>query len=200
MGWVNPPDEHWFGQIGKLMLDDNFNVKYIESEPWFALDQNDPISLSYPAFYSRKSETRMWYGSTLTWDAGNGEMIHILKEKTSDDGVNFEPTGRIVEWELNIAQAFSRPSIVALGNSYLLAYSVRGNATKYQIGFSLIEEDNIDCGFALKQIKVFGPSESEWENEMVEYPYLINHKNNTYMFYNGNAFGRTGIGLARLFY
>ena len=31
---------------------------------------------------------------------------------------------------------------------------------------------------------------------MMEYPYVIDHKGTRYMFYNGNDYGKTGIGLA----
>ena len=37
-----------------------------------------------------------------------------------------------------------------------------------------------------------------WDSEMIEYPFIFDHKGDRYMFYNGNGYGRTGIGLAKL--
>ena len=39
-------------------------------------------------------------------------------------------------------------------------------------------------------------SESGWDSEMIEYPYVFNHKSKKYMVYNGNGYGINGIGLA----
>ena len=41
-------------------------------------------------------------------------------------------------------------------------------------------------------------SENFYETEMVEYPYVFEHKNNLFMLYNGNAYGKTGILLAKI--
>jgi hypothetical protein len=194
MGWVNPPSKHWYGKIGKFSLDSNFNFQYIEEQPWFDLNTNDPISLSYPAVYFNKSVMHVWYGTTLSWDGGNGEMVHVLKEQISRDFVHFENSNRFVEWKLGKSQAFSRPSVISLGDKFLMAYSVRGNLTRYQIGFGLIKEDSM----VVEHLATFPPSSSIWENEMVEYPNLISYGDEIYMFYNGNAYGKSGIGLAKL--
>ena len=41
-------------------------------------------------------------------------------------------------------------------------------------------------------------SESGWDSEMIQYPYVFNHKANKYMVYNGNGYGENGAGLAIL--
>lgn len=198
MAWINPPKRHWFGTIGKFKLDENLNITNIEDKPWFDLDSIDPVSLSYPAFYKNRGKLRMWYGSTITWDAGNGEMLHVLKEKSSLDGNDFQNTGRFIQWQMNTSQAFSRPSIIQTQNIFLMAYSVRGNQDKYRIEFSII--DNVDSAEEIEILHVgkFSNSGWDWESEMVEYPFLVSHEQNIYMFYNGNGYGRTGIGVAQI--
>jgi hypothetical protein len=37
-----------------------------------------------------------------------------------------------------------------------------------------------------------------WDGEMMEYCSLHEHRGQTYMLYNGNGFGRSGVGLAKL--
>lgn len=39
-------------------------------------------------------------------------------------------------------------------------------------------------------------SENEWDSEMMCYPYVIKYNDLIYMFYNGNGYGETGIGVA----
>ena len=41
-------------------------------------------------------------------------------------------------------------------------------------------------------------SESGWDSEMLAYPYVFAHEGDYYMLYNGNDYGKTGIGLAVL--
>jgi len=194
MGWTNPVMKHWYGKIGKFRLNSNFDFESIEAKPWFDLDSFDSTSLSYPAVYFSEKIMHVWYGSTRTWDAGNGEMIHILKEKVSRDYLQFESSNRIVEWKLGESQAFSRPSILEIHDYFLMAYSFRGSTTKYRIGFGLIEKDST----IIKQAYTFSTSASSWESEMVEYPYLVPHRDSIFMFYNGNGYGKSGIGLAQL--
>ena len=37
-----------------------------------------------------------------------------------------------------------------------------------------------------------------WDSKMLAYPYAIEAQAGTYMFYNGNGFGATGFGYAKL--
>jgi hypothetical protein len=41
-----------------------------------------------------------------------------------------------------------------------------------------------------------GISEIGWDSEMVEYSFVFKHDGRTYMLYNGNGYGQTGIGYA----
>jgi hypothetical protein len=40
--------------------------------------------------------------------------------------------------------------------------------------------------------------DSDWDSEMIEYPFVFDHKGQRYMLYNGNGYGRTGFGIAAL--
>ena len=40
------------------------------------------------------------------------------------------------------------------------------------------------------------PGEAEWENKMTEYPNIVREGDNLRLFYCGNGYGRTGIGVA----
>ena len=39
--------------------------------------------------------------------------------------------------------------------------------------------------------------DSKWDNEMVAYPHVFKYNNELQMLYNGNTFGKTGIGHVR---
>lgn len=197
MGWQSPPGEHWRGDIGRLAMDADGSLRLDGGGPFMGVADADPISLSYP-WVTRfpAGEYRMWYGSTRAWDAGNGEMLHVINHATSADGHHWRREGLAVPYELGKAQAFSRPTVVANGKGGLdMWFSYRsGNGERYRIGRALDDGDGT-WRLALADAGI-GVSESGWDSEMVEYPFVFDHGGARYMLYNGNGHGRTGFGLA----
>jgi hypothetical protein len=41
-------------------------------------------------------------------------------------------------------------------------------------------------------------SRSGWDSQMIEYPFVFDHQGSRYLLYNGNDYGKTGIGLGQL--
>ena len=199
MGWQNPPSGRWRGDIGRLIVTPELALQLDGEESFMGSDSTDPISLSYPWVQSRPSGGfDMWYGSTLTWDAGNGEMLHVIKHASSGDGSNWSRIGLAVPYELGIAQAFSRPTI-ALNDSgdFEMWFSFRGGAgEKYRIGYAR-SGDGTNWTLDLENSGI-DVSPIGWDSEMIEYPYVFDHNGARYMLYNGNGYGKTGFGLALL--
>ncbi|MGO4153368.1 hypothetical protein [Cupriavidus sp. YAF13] len=199
MGWQCPPGEHWRGEVGRLRLTvgRDWQLQLDGHSPFMALDELDPISLSYP-WVSREHDGsyRMWYGSTLTWDAGNGEMLHVINRATSCDGRNWVKGGLAVPYKLGVSQAFSRPTVI--GNErdgYHMWFSYRsGDKTSYRIGYAT-SDDGDNWLSRLEDVGI-GTSASGWDSEMIEYPFVFAHKGRWLMLYNGNGYGRTGFGVA----
>ncbi len=199
MGWQVPPGKHWRGDIGRLILNDDMSLALDSEQPFMGSDDSDPISLSYPwVTVDDQSNYRMWYGSTLTWDAGNGEMLHVLHHAKSENGVDWKKDQHSIPYELGIAQAFSRPTVMhEPGGPYHMWFSYRsGNGETYRIGYAFSADGDHwvlkleDAGIDI--------SESGWDSEMIEYPFVFNHMGEYYMLYNGNGFGASGFGLAIL--
>lgn len=198
MGWQSPVDTHWRGDIGRLRVDQDRHLSLDPAYPFFASDSEDPVSLSYPwVFRHANGELIMVYGSTLTWDGGNGEMIHVLKHASSNDGRQWTKHGMAITHVIGQAQAFSRPTVLAASNGYHMWFSFRsGSGTPYRIGYAHSTDGyawDIDNGKSGIDVSTYG-----WDAEMIEYPFVFLHKGEAYMLYNGNGFGRTGFGLARL--
>lgn len=198
MGWQVPEGQHWFGEVGRLVVNGDLSLSLDSFTPMLGLDEFDPISISYPWIQKIDSAYHMWYGSTSTWDAGNGEMIHTFKHAISDDGLNWTKMGGAIPHEIGVAQAFSRPTVLADDNDNLtMWFSYRsGSGEQYQIGQSLKKGD----GPWSKVIPAPGLSISNdgWDSEMLEYPYVFSHSENVFMLYNGNGYGASGFGLAVL--
>jgi len=197
MGWQTPDNGHWRGDIGRLIVNSDLSLELDNEEPFMGTDSTDPISLSYPwVMPDGRGGYHMWYGSTVTWDAGNDEMLHVINYASSSDGENWNKRGLAVPYELNIAQAFSRPTVVGSdGDGYQMWFSFRsGTGEKYRIGYAT-SVDGISWNRELENTGI-APSSHGWDAEMIEYPFVFEHKSKKYMLYNGNSNGRTGLGLA----
>lgn len=197
MSWHIPAGAHWLGEIGGLVLLDRRDLILISQAPFLGRDETDPISLSYPWVIADQEIFRMWYGSTVCWDAGNGEMVHVIKYATSTDGFNWKRHGQAIPHEIGVAQAFSRPSVIVDRNGYNMWFSYRGGrGTNYRIGYAH-SKDGLSWGVTLHQAGI-DVSASGWDSEMICYPFVFDHKGQRYMLYNGNGYGKTGFGIATL--
>lgn len=197
MGWQNPENGHWRGDIGRLILAPDLALELESPQPFVSCDETDPISLSYPWVQSSpESGFNMWYGSTLTWNAGNGEMLHVIHHASSLDGHHWLRSGLAVPFELGRAQAFSRPTVVQNEEGdFEMWFSYRsGSGEKYRIGYAT-SENGVNWKLDLDNAGI-AVSARGWDSEMIEYPFVFDHEGNRYMLYNGNGYGKTGFGLA----
>lgn len=197
MGWQPNEGEHWYGQIGRLKIINDSVLELSPNDVFMSLDKEDPISLSYPFVKFHEGIFKMWYGSTISWSSENGEMVHVIKYATSMDGINWKKHGVAIPFEIGKMQAFSKPSVIIDKMGYHMWYSFRsGNGTAYRIGYSF-SEDGIKWVNKLNSVGI-DVSTSGWDSEMICYPFVFDHKNERYMLYNGNGYGKTGFGLAKL--
>lgn len=199
MGWQSPKDTHWRGDIGRLIVKSNLTLELDSDRPFMGADATDPISLSYPWVMKNGDEGHsMWYGSTLSWDAGNGEMLHVINYASSADGDSWQRRGLSVPYKIGSAQAFSRPTVVRdASGGYEMWFSYRsGSGEKYRIGYAT-SKDGLAWELKLGDAGISVSSDG-WDSEMIEYPFVLDHRDQRYMFYNGNGHGKTGFGLAIL--
>ena len=199
MGWQSPKDSQWRGDIGRLVVKSDLTLELASDVPFMGSDSTDPLSLSYP--WVLKNETgsySMWYGSTTMWDAGNGEMLHVINGASSADGHVWQRTGLAVPFELGRAQAFSRPTVVEdVRSGYEMWFAYRsGSGKKYRIGYAA-SNNGKEWKLALENAGI-DVSVDGWDSEMIEYPFVFDHQGQRYMLYNGNGYGKTGFGMAVL--
>lgn len=197
MGWGVTTDGRWRGNLGRLTVNPDSTLRMDHPRPLLVADGKDPISLSYPwGIQDADKNIFMWYGTTHAWDAGNGEMLHIIHASSSPDGECWTRHGQVLEYKIGASQAFSRPSVIRnKDGSMEMWVSFRGGpADPYRIGYALSEDGKIwdwrPNGAGISA------SVTGWDSEMIEYPFVFDHEGERWMLYNGNGYGRTGFGLA----
>lgn len=196
MGWQINGADHWRGDIGRFEILPFGEWRLNPVKPFLSCDELvDKVSLSYPWVIFEYGIYKMWYGSTIDWTSENGEMIHVINYATSIDGENWIRHGLAIPYELGVAQAFSRPCVIHDKNGYHMWFSYRsGDGTPYRIGYAR-SKNGINWELALNETGI-SVSETGWDSEMICYPFVFDFKGERYMLFNGNSFGKTGIGIA----
>lgn len=105
---------YWRGDIGLATLHTDGTLRVDFDRPWLGASEEDPIGLWYPWVMVRPDGAfDAWCGSMVTWEAGNGEMLHLIKHASRERDGTLRSTGQAIPHALGVAQAFSRQCVVA---------------------------------------------------------------------------------------
>lgn len=151
------------------------------------------------AIYDR-GRFRLWYVAGSEWLTINGKPMPVyeLRYAESENGIDWPSRG---ETCLPISQddehGFGRPYVFPEVDGYRLFYSVRRKSFQaYRMGMA-VSEDCRNWTRADDQIGL-DVTPGGFDSEAICYGAPIRAGGRTIMFYNGNGFGETGIGLAFL--
>lgn len=200
LGWNLKVTVPWLNTIGLARFNSRTGVfEKVSKAPIMDRSNEDPFSISYPSILFENGVYKMWYGSNLKWGKFQHEMNHVIKYAESFDGINWKRTSKIAIDNMHQGEyAVSKPFVVKNDAEYCMWYSYRGNreVETYRIGKAVSVDGNI---WERKDDKVgIDVSQFGWDSEMICYPSVITHAGNSYMLYNGNAYGKTGFGIAVL--
>lgn len=148
---------------------------------------------------------KIWYASCTGWIIHNNrtEPLYQIKYAHSHDGVHWmRENVTCIHYKFD-KEANARPCVVKEGGIYKMWYCYRGSIDyrtnkeqSYRIGYA---ESTDGINWIRKDEDVgIDRSDDGWDSEMMEYPYVYEHKGKKYMLYNGNGFGESGFGYAEL--
>jgi predicted GH43/DUF377 family glycosyl hydrolase len=139
----------------------------------------------------------MWYLSCVGWEMRDGKVEHKyhIKYASSKDGIHWDRTGQVAIDFLNSEEyAISRPTVMLDNDVWKMWFSCRGDT--YRIGYA--ESTDGQAWTRMDDKAGIDVSDTGWDSEMIEYPFVFDHDGKRYMLYNGNNYGKTGFGLAVL--
>jgi hypothetical protein len=197
LGWNLCKRVPWRNSIGLAISEDQGDTfqKY-SLVPIVDRSEIDPFSISYPFVLREGPLWRMWYGTNRNWGAQQEAMDHVIKYAESNDGIHWDRKNIVaIDHKDKDEYALSKPSILKNENIYRMWYSYRGD--KYKIGFAT-SGDGIRWERKDNEVGIDTSPESSWDNKSICYPHVFNHKDNSYILYVGNDYGRGGLGLAVL--
>jgi hypothetical protein len=174
--------------------------KYSEA-PILNSNPHNPYITGSPFIIIENDVWRMWYLSGTKWATAENTAKHYytITYAESYDGINWQPSGKIcIPFKSDKEYAIARPHVIKHNGIYKMWYSYREDDTcvTYQIGYAE-SNDGIDWVRKDEEAGIAASNEG-WDSEMICYPFVFEHKQKFYMLYNGNAYGKTGVGLAEL--
>jgi hypothetical protein len=147
---------------------------------------------------------RMWYSTGTEWVQGDDRMepVYLICQGWSRDGIDWVRDGKPVIPTAYPFEAQSRPTILYRGGVWHMWFCHRGSRQfrdgdeAYRMGYARSSDlqtwqrDDDAAGMEL--------SASGWDSTMLAYPCVVETLTGVLMFYNGNGFGASGIGWAKL--
>jgi hypothetical protein len=198
IGWTLGATVPFFNSIGlAISQDEGKTFTKWSKGPIMSRDEKEPYFVASLCVRIEGGVWRMWYLSCVKWvmEAGKPKHYYNIKYAESKDGIKWTKTGIVcIDFRSKDEYAISRPCVIFENGAYKMWYSYRGKS--YRIGYAESpdgihwERKDEDVGIDV--------SKSGWDSEMIEYPFVFDHDGKRYMLYNGNGYGKTGIGLAVL--
>jgi hypothetical protein len=168
----------------------------VSAAPVLERNEVDPYLTASPWVLADERGWRMWYVSGSGWSRGAGgeaEHRYHLKYAESPDGRSWSRPGTIaVDYADEGEHSISRPCVVRDGDRLRMWFAARGE--RYELGYA--ESDDGIVWRRDDELAGLKPSADGWDAEMICYPCVHVHDGFAYMLYNGNGYGRTGIGYA----
>ena len=198
VGWVAGGQTRFQNYTGLAISDDGgATFKRARNVPILDRTHEEPFGSGSCAVWVDHDGWKMIYTSFEPWigEGPQARPCYRLKEALSDDGISWRRTGRVViDFAHPEEHIIGKPMVLRDGDVTRLWYSHRG--TSYRIGYA--ESTNGRDFVRMDERVGIDVSPDGWDSEMIEYAYVFDHNGDRFMIYNGNNFGKTGLGYARL--
>lgn len=197
VGWnpgVRPP--LFYASIGLAQSSDNGrSFEKVGRSPILARSDHDPCLVTSPVVRREGEQWRMWYVSGTGWIETGSSLSsrYHVKYAESVDGLEWRRDGIVCidhddERERNIARCW----VVPKEGGYRAWFS-----SDQGDGYRIRRASSADGITWTREPKAeIEPSPSGWDSEAQAHPAVVFHDGMAFMFYNGNGYGRDGIGLA----
>jgi hypothetical protein len=198
VGWLRGVTVPFYTYTGlAVSRDGGERFERVSPAPVVDRSRVDPYMAHSPCVLAEDGVWRMWYSSATEWRLEDGRPKHWyhVKYAESPDGLRWQRSGQVcIDFRDESEYAIARAWVLRDAGVYRMWFTHRGDA--YRIGYAesvdgiTWERSDEDAGIDV--------GASGWDSEMVAYACVFDHGGRRHMLYNGNGYGRTGIGHAVL--
>ena len=197
IGWKPRSTTRYSLMTGLAVSKNNgLSFKRFSKAPILNLTDKEPYSILTAPYVLKISKNKwyMWYVSCEKWINPDFPKYNI-KLATSKDGIKWNQNGVISIKLKKNERAVARPTVIKENGIYKMWYCYEQKVYGYKIGYAesknginWVRKDHL-AGIKKGNI-------NEWDGQMIAYPFVVKHKGQKYMFYNGNTYGKEGVGIA----
>jgi hypothetical protein len=168
----------------------------------------DPFFTSMPHVAQRNGAFEMYYMSGVAWPR-HGDRFdpqYLIKRAHSPDGTRWTTEGDVAVGFADPAEtAIARPWLIRCEDGHHMWFCRRGSrdaegrsADPYRLGYAR-SADGIAWSRADDRLRFANPPQAgDWDGAMQAYPCVVPRGEELFLFYNGDGFGQTGFGFARV--
>ncbi len=198
-GWSLGVTVPFYLRVGLAASVDGGNTfQRVSDGPVLGQDASDPYLTASPCVLIEGATWRMWYVSCVKWSLdhdGKPKHHYLIRHAESPDGVRWGPDRPVcISFRSADEYAIGRPCVIKDAGIYRMWYCYRGS--NYRIGYA--ESKDGIAWTRLDHLAGIEGTAGAWDSEMQAYPWVFSQRNQTFMMYNGNGYGKTGMGLAIL--
>ena len=197
-GWNQGRGGLFYYSVGLAVSEDGGRTfARVSPAPILSRSRHDPCLVASPFVLVEGERWRMWYVSGVRWTLRQSDPVahYHIKYAESSDGIDWERRGVVcIDFASEDEEKIGRMCVLRDAGGYRAWYPYnRGQG--YRIGYA----ESADGILWVRRDGQadFNRSTHSREPEVQTYPYVIVHGAYEYMFYNGNAFGRDGVALAK---
>lgn len=192
-----------------LSTDDGKTFQKAGDGPLLAASQHEPFLVGDPFVREFEGQFHMFYIFGKKWSQDTtkhaAERVYKIAHAVSRDGLtDWQRESKfIVANKLGEDECQAMPTVIKIGKRYHMFFCYRymqgfrsqagrGYKTGYAYSDNLKDwtRDDVQGGLQL--------SSEGWDSEMMCYPNIFACQDEIFLLYNGNTFGKTGFGLAKL--
>ena len=202
-GWNQGVTVPYRNSIGlAVSVDEGRSFERMFEGPVMDRTAREPYTAVTPTILREGGLWRMWYVSGVRWVKIDEmlELVYVIKYASSVDGISWDRPNHLCIEPRHDLEAYAHPSVVRREGQYHMWFSFRDSrdfrdgAGAYRIGYAVSVDgltwtrDDESGGLDV--------SSEGFDSKMTAYPYVIEMDETLHLFYNGNGFGRGGIGYA----
>lgn len=137
-----------------------------------------------------------WYGAGSEFLRGRAKTLPVydIRYCESPDGISFPDEGTVCIPISGEEHRVGRPWVVRSNGGYEMYFGAGTERLPYRLAYARSRDGVVwerdDEALGLER------SSTGWDSEMIAYPAVVEAGGSTYLFYNGNDYGRDGFGYA----
>lgn len=199
-GWTKGAHTDFINDLGlAIRSEGKADFNRISRASIFCRTNDEPFGTGSVCVMQDEGIWKIWYTCFDRWEGNENGLRHYyqIKYAEGNSATDWKRSNQIaIPYNPNNGEyVTAKPYVIKHQGLYLMWYSFRGEA--YKIGFA-VSKDGINWHRHDNSQLCLKASDSGWDSEMVCYANVIINQQTAYMFYNGNGYGKSGLGYASM--